>query len=90
MMIHWYHHDVRTTVTLDEDVAAKIRERMAKTRRSFKDTLNEVVRAGRMEVGRQVPAELFHVKARPLGLRPGLSCDHVEELLDQLDGAGRR
>lgn len=81
---------VRTTITLDPDVAARIKQRMAQTQGSFKETVNEVLRAGLTETERSRSAEPFRVRARALGLRAGLSYDDVEQLLDQLDGADRR
>ncbi len=63
---------------------------MAETRASFKDTVNEALRAGLMNVGKQRRPKPFVVRPRALDLRPGLSYDQVEELLDQLEGAERR
>ena len=40
------HQGVRTTLTLDEDVAAKLKAEARKTGRPFKETLNACLRAG--------------------------------------------
>ena len=68
---------MRTTITLDPDVAGRIKERMARTQASFKETVNEVLRAGLTETERQRSAKPFRVRARDLGLRTGLSYDHI-------------
>ena len=81
---------MRTTITLDDDVARNLEQRMRETGRSFKQTVNETLRAGLVELTTEREPEPFRVKARALGLRPGLSYDNVEDLLDQLDGAFRR
>jgi hypothetical protein len=81
---------VRTTITLDEDVARHITQRMRETGASFKETVNDVLRLGLIEARNPSPAKPFQVKARSLGLREGLSYDNVEDLLDQLDGVFRR
>lgn len=82
---------MRTTITLDDDVAVKLRAEARRTGRPFKTVLNECLRvalsAGR---GRARPAS-FRVDARDLGaLRPGLSLDNVAELLDLVEGPGPR
>jgi hypothetical protein len=58
---------VRTTVTLDPDVEAKLKARMRERGVSFKAALNDAVRAG-LDVS--VPASRpFKVKTAPLGVR---------------------
>jgi hypothetical protein len=62
---------MRTTVTLDDDVAARL-QRVARERGiSFKEALNRAVRAG---LGAQQAAApvAFETPARPLGLRAGI------------------
>ena len=45
---HRRHHDVimRTTLTLDDDVAERLQELAARSKASFKATVNEVIRRG--------------------------------------------
>jgi len=82
---------VRTTLTLDDDVAAKLKAEARRTRKSFKETVNEALRRS-LSVSRPRPAEVpFRVKARDLGqLRPGLSLDSVSDLVEQLEGPQHR
>jgi len=86
MMFIIYHHDVRTTLTLEEDVEAKLDQAMRKTGKSFKAAVNDYLRLGLAVEARVKPLKPFVVHARPLGLPPGLSYDHVEELIEQLEG----
>ena len=86
MMFIIYHHDVRTTLTLEEDVEAKLDQAMRKTGKSFKAAVNDYLRLGLAVEARVKPVKPFVVRARPLGLPPGLSYDHVEELIEQLEG----
>jgi len=78
---------VRTTLTLDEDVAAKLKAEARRSGRSFKETVNSALRRALTEA-RHAPGEPpFRVEARDLGrLRPGLSLDNVAELLEQAEG----
>jgi hypothetical protein len=78
---------VRTTLTLDEDVAAKLKAEVRRTGRSFKEIVNGLLR-GAMSARPSPPrSPPFRVDARPLGLKPGMTYDHVSELLEQLEGA---
>lgn len=80
----------RTTLTLDDDVAAKLEAEVRRTGRSFKQTVNACLRRGLTEAPPRAGRRAFKVEARDMGLRPGLDLDNVEELLDQVDGPGRR
>ena len=81
------HRDVRTTLSLDDDLAAKLKAEAARSGKAFRDVVNEALRDG-LAVRRSARSrEPFHVKARDLGeLRPGLGLDNVGELLEQLEG----
>jgi hypothetical protein len=81
---------VRTTITLDEDVRAKIEAEMRKSGKSFKETVNEFLRAGLMARREAKPAKPFEIYSRDLHARPGLNFDNIEELLDQVEGPMRR
>jgi hypothetical protein len=61
---------VRTTVTLDDDLAAEL-QRLARERgAAFKDVLNATIRAGLGGASTPTP---FRVSSRNLGLRPGVN-----------------
>jgi hypothetical protein len=86
MMPLYYHHDVRTTLTLDDDVKAKLDLEIRKKGKSFKEAVNYYLRIG-LEAQAQISfAKPFVVQARPLGLKPGLSYDDIEELIEQAEG----
>lgn len=79
---------MRTTVTLEEDVAARLIELQRQTGRSFKAIVNETLRLGLECQARaqRSPRPRFRVTARALGIRPGLNYANVGELLEQLEG----
>jgi len=62
---------VRTTLTLDEDVQAKLEGEMRRTGRSFKETVNEVLRVGLNARREMKTAKPFKIYARDLGTKPG-------------------
>ena len=77
---------MRTTLTLDEDVARKLNAEMRRFGKSFKETVNGCLRRGLNARRQMKPEKPFVVRARPLGLRPGLSYDNIGELLEQVEG----
>jgi hypothetical protein len=80
---------VRTTLTLDEDVAAKLKEEMRQRGNSFKEVVNDVLRRG-LNWPSQSNIPPFEVRARDLKQRPGIDFDNIEELLDRIEGPLRR
>lgn len=82
---------MRTTITLDDDVAAKLKAEVRRSGRSFKETLNEALRRGLLPRRSPGPHRPFRIQARDLGaLRPGLSLDDVAGLLDRVEGEQHR
>ena len=76
---------MRTTVTLDRDAERLLRAAMHDRRRSFKQTLNDAIRSG---LGAKPPSKnrpRFVVKARPMGLRPGIDPTGLNKLADDLE-----
>lgn len=90
MMSRSYHQDVRTTLTLDDDVAAKLKAAARRSGRPFRDVVNETLRRGLMTV-RPARRARFKIIPRSLGgLRPGLRADNIAQLLEQIEGPGHR
>lgn len=80
-----YDAAMRTTVTLDDDVAAKLNQAARERRVSFKVALNEAVRAG---LGTAAGAKPYRVPARHMGARPEVELDKALALAGQLEDAG--
>ena len=82
---------MRTTVTLDDDVAAKLKAEARRTGKPFKTVLNECLRVALSASHRRSRSVPFRIEARDLGaLRPGLSLDNIAELLDLVEGPESR
>lgn len=80
---------MRTTLTLDDDVAAKIKAETRRTGKPFRETVNELLRLALNAGARKHRGARFEVAARDLGrLRPGLSLDNVGDLLEHAEGPG--
>jgi len=77
---------MRTTVTLDPDVERLLKNEAHNLGKSFKVALNEAVRqAFRTKFDTSHKRKPFVVKARPLGLRPGIDPTRLSELADEME-----
>jgi hypothetical protein len=88
MMLVLKHLGVRTTLTIDEDVAAKLKAEARRAGRPFREVVNETLRRGL--ASRRVAARQrsFKVNFRDLGnLKPGLSLDNPAELIEHVEGS---
>lgn len=76
---------MRTTLTLDDDVARLLAKESRKSGTSFKEAVNHFLRLG-LAASKQPRRKRFVVTPVNLGLPPGLSYDNVEELIEHLEG----
>jgi hypothetical protein len=79
---------VRTTLTLDEDVARRLKAEVRRSGKPFRTVVNEYLRTALASRPKGTSVEpRFVVQARDLGaLRPGLSLDDIGNLLDVVEG----
>jgi hypothetical protein len=75
---------MRTTVTLDDDVAAKLKEEARRQRSSFKEVLNSSIRRG-LSAGTPLGAKPYQVRPRSMRARPGVDLDRALQLADELE-----
>ncbi|MCC6394938.1 MAG: hypothetical protein IT167_30375 [Bryobacterales bacterium] len=80
---------MRTTLTLDDDVAHLLNQEMRQSGSSFKVTVNHFLRLGLLS-SRNPPPKPFAIVPRKLGLPPGMSYDNIAELLETLEGPAHR
>ena len=77
---------MRTTLTLDDDVEAKLRAEVRRTGRPFKQVVNDALRAS-LQRRSGKSSTPFKVTPKDFGkLRPGLSLDNIGELLEIVEG----
>jgi plasmid stability protein len=79
----------RTTLTLEDDVAAQLREEARRQGRSLKAVANEALRAGLRRYA-SAEGQTFTMRVHDMGLRPGIDLDDIQGLLDRLDGTRSR
>jgi hypothetical protein len=79
---------VRTTLTLDEDVADRLKAEARRSGKPFQAVVNDCLRLGLLSnsTGR-VKEPPFVVRTRDLGaFRSGIRFDNVEDLLEEAEG----
>lgn len=76
---------MRTTLSLDDDVARLLAKEMRRSGTSFKAAVNHFLRLG-LQASSRPSRKTFVVAPRKLGLPPGLSYDNVQQLLESVEG----
>lgn len=76
---------MRTTLTLDDDVAAELRAEARHSGEPLKQVVNRVLRVGLHSQSRLRGLSPLKIKPFPMELRPGLNLDDVWGLIDLLD-----
>ncbi|MCX7914843.1 MAG: DUF2191 domain-containing protein [Verrucomicrobiae bacterium] len=76
---------MRTTLTLEPDVARKARKYAGEHNTSLKEVINRALRIGLEVLEKKRLPTPFRSEPKPLGLRPGISLDNIADVLDKLD-----
>jgi predicted transcriptional regulator len=81
---------MRTTLTLDEDVAQRTKELAVKLKKPFKVVLNEALRKGLAEVEKPLKCRQYRTNPHEMGLRDEFSIDNIQDLISQVEGENKR
>ncbi len=76
---------MRTTLTIDNDIAIYLREQSRLHDKSFKQVVNETLRRGMSPDTEEKPRKRFKVKPLPGGLTPEVDPMNPKDFLNQLD-----
>jgi hypothetical protein len=77
---------VRTTLTLDRDVAERLKSEMRRTGKGLKAAVNEALRLGLGMGGKPAAPKPFRVEPHDFGpIKPGLDLDRMNQLVDELE-----
>ena len=74
---------MRTTLTLDPDLADKLKEEARRQGISFKEVVNSNLRRG-LAAG-DAPAAPYRLRPRSMRAKPGLDLDRARKLADRLE-----
>ena len=78
---------MRTTLTIDDDIAVLIEQEQRRSGASFKSTVNSLLRHGLGNTQEKAISKPFVVTPFPLGIG---NCDKISELLEDLEGPYHR
>lgn len=76
---------MRTTITLDDDLAAQLRRLARETGRPFKQVVNDALRAGLFPQQAAASTASPSFATYPLGLRAGINLDRAHHLATELE-----
>ena len=79
---------MRTTLTLDDDIADSLKERARLLNISFKQVVNETLRRGLSPAAREAPTPEYRVVPNRSGLVPGVDPLKLNQLNDQIEAEG--
>ena len=74
---------MRTTLTLEPDVAQRVRRKMKQKGLSLKQVVNDALRAGLAEKD-EAPASKFRVQPYPCRFKAGIDLDKLNQLEDEM------
>lgn len=82
-----WHHDVfmRTTLTLEPEVAERVRNEMRRTGKAMKAVVNEALALGLGMGGKRPRTPRFEVRPHDFGFKPGVDLDRLNQLADELE-----
>jgi hypothetical protein len=76
---------MRTTLTLDDDVAGLLKRRSQELGVPFKEAVNRTLRAGLGEAARPARGKAPKTVPHSFGFRPGIDLDKLGQLADELE-----
>lgn len=78
---------MRTTLTLDPDVAQMLEQEVHRVRQPIKQVVNDALRRGLRPAPGRVPTRPYRVRPHLARLLPGLDGGHLNALADELEDA---
>ena len=81
---------MRTTLTIDDDIAVQVEQKVRRSGDSLKGTVNRLLRLGIIADEQNEPPAPFVVEPLFMGVYAGQNYDNIEELLEELEGPYRR
>ena len=81
---------IRTTVSLDDDVVARVKQESLSRGASFRDTLNDLLRAALLGIDSTPRRRALAILPTHMGHKPGLNYDSIESLLEYGEGDRHR
>ncbi len=80
---------MRTTLTLDPDVARRLETEMKRSGEGMKAVVNRALRLGLGMTAKPAEPAPFQVEPHSFGFRPGTDLDRLNQLVDELEAEER-
>jgi rhamnose utilization protein RhaD (predicted bifunctional aldolase and dehydrogenase) len=77
--------NMRTTLTIDNDVAHNLKTIAMRQQKSFKEVVNQALRRGLAQTGGAALEEAIKLKTRSLRYRKGVDEVRIKDHLDEFD-----
>ena len=81
---------IRTTVTLDDDLLARLQQEARHRGAPFRETLNDVLRQGLRSIEQPPIRRQLKIEPVHMGVKAGLNYDKIEALLEYGEGERHR
>ena len=80
---------MRTTLTLDKDVAEQAKKLMTRLGKPFKQVVNEALRLGMQQLQKPPKAKPYRYTPHKMG-RPAIDLANVQDVIEQIEGTSAR
>jgi hypothetical protein len=80
---------MRTTLTLDKDVAEQAKRLVSQSGKTFKQVVNEAMRLGLQQLRQRPKPKPYRYKPHDMGV-PLMNIDNIQEVLDAVEGPDAR
>jgi hypothetical protein len=81
---------VRTTLSIDDDIAVLLEQEVRRSGKPFKVVVNNLLSLGLAQTHQPQAVPAFRVTPRAMGLGSGQSYDDISALLEELEGPEHR
>ena len=76
---------MRTTLTITDEIDARLRKIAQEQRRSYKEVVNEALTRGLDHIEVREPGSGYRVRATDFGFRPGVDPQKLNQLYDEVE-----
>ena len=78
---------MRTTLTIGDEIDARLRKLAREQNRTYKDVVNDALVRGLDHLAVMEPAPKYRVRVKDFGFRPGVDRTKLNQLYDEIEGA---
>ena len=76
---------MRTTLTIEDEIAHSIERLRARERMSFREAVNRLLKAGLLAIESKPASRPYQGRTFDMGLEPGIDPNRLNQLADELE-----